>query len=45
MSKIIPRNTTIPIEKTKEYHTKYDNQTEVDIKILQGEAHLAADNH
>ena len=45
MSTLIPRNTAIPIDKTKEYHTMHDNQTTVGIKILQGEAHLAADNH
>ena len=45
MSSIIPRNTQIPIEKTKEYSTSSDNQTSLKIQVLQGESELASDNH
>lgn len=44
LSVILPRNTTIPTEKTEVYSTVYDNQTSVDIKVYQGERALAADN-
>ena len=37
MSKIIPRNSSIPIEKSREYVTREDNQTTIQIKVLQGE--------
>lgn len=42
--KIIERNTTIPTKKAREYTTAADNQTEVTIKVLQGERQMAADN-
>ena len=45
MSVIIPRNSSIPIEKTERYHTAHDNQTGYHIYILQGEFPDAADNH
>jgi molecular chaperone DnaK len=45
MHVLIPRNTTIPTEKTEErFTTAADNQTAVDIKVLQGERPMAADN-
>jgi molecular chaperone DnaK len=44
MTKMIERNTTIPVRKTETYSTAADSQTAVDIHILQGERPLAADN-
>nr|YP_010185290.1 heat shock protein 70 [Ishige okamurae]QVJ99634.1 heat shock protein 70 [Ishige okamurae] len=44
MTKIIPRNTTIPIKKTEYFSTATDNQTVVDIDVLQGERELSKDN-
>ncbi len=44
MDVIIPRNTTIPTEKTKVYSTADDNQTQVEIHVLQGERPMAGDN-
>src|SRR5512146_1339022 len=44
MTKMIERNTTIPVRKTEVYSTAADNQTAVDIHVLQGERPLAADN-
>ena len=44
MTKMIERNTTIPIRKTESYSTAADNQTAVDIHVLQGERPMAADN-
>jgi molecular chaperone DnaK len=44
MTKINERNTTIPVRKTETYSTAADNQTAVDIHVLQGERPLAADN-
>ncbi len=44
MTKMIERNTTIPVRKTEIYSTAADNQTAVDIHVLQGERPLAADN-
>ncbi|HTP02018.1 MAG TPA: molecular chaperone DnaK [Anaerolineales bacterium] len=44
MTKMIERNTTIPIRKAETYSTAADNQTAVDIHVLQGERPLAADN-
>ncbi|MGE5251536.1 MAG: molecular chaperone DnaK [Bacteroidota bacterium] len=44
MTVMIERNTTIPIKKTETYSTAADNQTAVDIHILQGERPLATDN-
>ena len=41
---LIPRNTSIPTRKTQVFSTALDNQTSVDIHILQGERHFAADN-
>src|SRR5260221_143466 len=44
MTTMIERNTTIPVKKTETYSTAADNQTAVDIHILQGERPLAGDN-
>ena len=44
MTKMIERNTTIPVKKTEVYSTAEDNQTAVDVHILQGERAQAADN-
>ncbi len=44
MDVVIPRNTTIPTEKTKVYSTADDNQTQVEIHVLQGERPMAGDN-
>lgn len=44
MTKIIPRNTTIPIKKTEFFSTAADNQTVVDIDVLQGEREFSKDN-
>ncbi|MEO1290705.1 MAG: molecular chaperone DnaK, partial [Chloroflexota bacterium] len=41
---MIERNTTIPISKTQVYSTAADNQTSVEIRIVQGERPMAADN-
>jgi molecular chaperone DnaK len=44
MTTLIPRNTTIPYKKTEVFSTAEDNQTAVDIHVLQGERPMAADN-
>jgi molecular chaperone DnaK len=43
-TKLIERNTTIPTEKTQIFSTAADNQTTVDIHVLQGERPMAKDN-
>ncbi len=43
-TKIIERNTTIPTSKSQIFSTAADNQTSVDIHVLQGERPMAADN-
>jgi molecular chaperone DnaK len=43
-TKIIPRNTTIPTRKSEIFTTATDNQTSVEIHVLQGEREMAADN-
>ncbi|MGM0471807.1 MAG: molecular chaperone DnaK [Bacillota bacterium] len=43
-TKLIERNTTIPTEKSKVFSTAADNQTSVDIHVLQGEREMAKDN-
>ena len=44
MAKIISRNTTIPVKKSEMFSTAVDNQTNVEIHILQGERELVAGN-
>jgi len=44
MTTLISRNTTIPVRKTEVFSTAADNQTAVDIHILQGERPMANDN-
>lgn len=41
---LIPRNTTIPASKSEVFSTAADNQTSVEINVLQGEREMAADN-
>lgn len=43
-TKLIERNTTIPTSKSQVFSTAADNQTAVDIHVLQGERSMAADN-
>lgn len=43
-TRLIPRNTTIPTKKSQVFSTAADNQTQVGIKVLQGEREMAADN-
>ncbi|NUQ99399.1 MAG: molecular chaperone DnaK [Streptomyces sp.] len=44
MTKIVERNTTIPVRRTETFSTAADNQPAVDVVVLQGERELAADN-
>ena len=44
MTTLIPRNSTIPIRKSEVFSTAEDNQTAVDVHVLQGERPMAADN-
>ena len=41
---LIPRNTAVPTESTKVFHTAFDNQTEVRIAVYQGESRMADNN-
>ncbi len=43
-TKMIERNTTIPTRKTEIYSTAADNQTSVEVNVLQGERNMASDN-
>jgi molecular chaperone DnaK len=43
-TQMIPRNTTIPTKKTETFSTAADNQTEVEVHVLQGERPMAAQN-
>ena len=44
MTRMIPRNTTIPTKKSETYSTAVDGQTNVEIHVLQGEREMASDN-
>ena len=44
MTKIIPRNTTIPTKKSETFSTAVDGQTNVEIHVLQGEREMSNDN-
>ncbi len=44
MTKIIERNTTIPTKKSQVFSTAADNQTQVEVNVLQGEREFARDN-
>src|SRR5262249_58894689 len=44
MTKLIERNTTIPVRRSEIFSTAEDNQSAVDIHVLQGERELARDN-
>ncbi len=44
MTPLVPRNTTIPVSKSQVFSTADDNQTAVDIHVLQGERQMSRDN-
>lgn len=44
MTKLVDRNTTIPVEKKQIFSTAADNQTAVEVHVLQGEREMASDN-
>ncbi len=44
MTKLVERNTTIPVRRTEVFSTAVDNQAAVDVHILQGEREMASDN-
>ena len=44
MTALVPRNTTIPVSKSQVFSTAENNQTAVDIHVLQGERPMASDN-
>ena len=44
MTKLVPRNTTIPVQKSEIFSTAADGQTNVEIHVLQGEREMAKDN-
>jgi len=45
MTKLIERNTTVPTSKSEVFSTAADNQPQVEIRVLQGEREMAADNN
>lgn len=45
MSKLIPRNSHIPITETKSFSTAADDQVSVDIQVYEGERSMTKDNH
>jgi L1 cell adhesion molecule like protein len=45
MDVVIPRNTSVPVKKTEQYSTVYDNQCSALIKVYEGERARAADNN
>src|ERR1043166_7791571 len=44
LTTLIPRNTTIPTRKSEVFSTAADNQTSVEVHVLQGERQMARDN-
>lgn len=44
MTPLVPRNTTIPVSKSQIFSTAEDNQTAVDVHVLQGERQMSKDN-
>eukprot|EP01029_Cantina_marsupialis_P009995 TRINITY_DN2294_c0_g1_i1.p1 TRINITY_DN2294_c0_g1~~TRINITY_DN2294_c0_g1_i1.p1 ORF type:complete len:434 (+),score=208.19 TRINITY_DN2294_c0_g1_i1:837-2138(+) len=44
-TRLIPRNTAIPTKKSQVFSTAADDQSQVDVKVLQGEREMAADNN
>ncbi|PIR69881.1 MAG: molecular chaperone DnaK [Candidatus Niyogibacteria bacterium CG10_big_fil_rev_8_21_14_0_10_46_36] len=44
MTRLIEKNTTVPVERTQVFSTAADNQTSVEIHVLQGEREMAGDN-
>ena len=44
MKKLIPRNTTIPVRRSDSFSTAEDNQTLVEVHVLQGEREMSSDN-
>lgn len=44
LTKLVERNTTIPVRRTETFSTAEDNQTSVDVHVLQGERPMARDN-
>lgn len=44
MTKLVDRNTTIPVRRSEVFSTAADNQTSVDVQVLQGERPMAKDN-
>ncbi|MGE5551376.1 MAG: molecular chaperone DnaK [Bacteroidota bacterium] len=44
MTRLVERNTTVPVRRTETFSTPEDNQTNVDVHVLQGEREMARDN-
>ena len=45
MSTVVPRNTSIPVKRTKTYTTEEDFQTAIDVKVFEGERPCTDDNN